>query len=120
MLDPVQTGGVDFSEFNPAEDKYYPEDLLFYKDGELTDKFFIKNVYIKTPEGFKNTGKHWMYLYNYNLSKVGDYVTTCPIKGTCFSCENKDLAFGKIEKIYPPTGDNDGGILVGGADVIFL
>lgn len=120
MLDPVQTGGVDFSEFTPPENKHYAEGMLYYNEGLLTDKFFIKNVGVKTVGGFSTEGKHRLFLYNYKLAKIGDFVTTCPIKGTCFRCENKELAFGRIVEIYPPQGDNDGGILVGGADVVFL
>lgn len=119
-LDPKQTGGVDFSEFSPIEGRVYSKQLLYYKDGELTNKFFIKNVHLYDGEKFIKNGEHKMYLYNYKLSKVGDFVSTCPIKGTCFSCGNEELAFGKIIRIYPCSGYNDGGSLVGEADVVFL
>lgn len=120
MLDENRTSGVDFSKCT-LEDKYYNERLLYYGEGgKLTDKYFIKYPVLIKDGKICNTGTHPMFLHNFNTTAVGDYVTTCEVKGACFKCTNKELAFGVVEKIYYDKFDPLGGNLVGRADVTFL
>lgn len=119
-LDEQKTSGVDFTRYTPSE-AYLEPGLLHYGKGELTDKYFIKYpVFITENREAVNTGEHDMFLYQYQQAHVGDYVTTCDLKGACFKCDNKDLAFGRILKIYGVEGDNDGACLLGRARVAFL
>lgn len=97
--------GVDFSEWTGHLNHtvYGLSGLLYYKHAELTDKHYIKNVYVWGDGDFVNTGTHFMYVVG--EVKVGDYLTTSPIYGAAIKCINKDLAFAQVVENRLPSQD---------------
>ena len=54
--------GVDFSVWTGYKSYLvHPEvGLLYYKNADLTDKYYIQNVYIWADGDFVNYGEHFM------------------------------------------------------------
>ncbi len=110
--------GVDFSEFTEHEPLYEPVNgLLYYKNAILTDKYYIKNVYIWKHNKFVNFGEHLLYVMG-EVNK-GDYLTTCPIYGVAMKTEHKDIAFACVTSSRVPC-DNFSFPVIGGCFASFL
>ena len=85
--------GIDKSDFTPENNKRYYPNFLYYKEGKLTDQYYIRNVYLRTEDDFTNEGTHTLYILG--ECKVGDYLTTCPIKGVAFVTTDTVTAFAR-------------------------
>lgn len=118
-LNEERTAGVIFDKFRHIQGRNMQPYLLYYGEHKLTDKYNIKYPVVKNElmggNNFCDSGSCDMYLYQPMLAKVGDYVTTCEVRGCAFSTPVKEVAFGVIEYIY---GDVEN--LVGRARVRFL
>lgn len=93
--------GVDNTPLNIIKPKKFMNHLLYYADGKLTDKFFIKNV-VTSPTFEKNNP-----LYCIGNINVGDYVSTSEIYGVAMKSENEETAFGKVISIESDLYNND-------------
>lgn len=120
-LNEKRTSGVIFTKFGPARkgEPMLPY-LLYYGDYKLTDEYNIKYPVVASFLNSVNgepqcTGSHDVYLYQPKLAKVGDFVTTCEVRGCAFATPLEEVAFGVIEDIY-----EDSENLVGRARVRFL
>ena len=97
--------GVDFSEFNPKSLVLLTPGLLYYKDGRLTDNYYIYHVYTVGDTGYTNEGTHYVYVLG--EAKEGDYLTTCPIRGAAMVTDNEEIAFARVTEGRVPTLENE-------------
>lgn len=104
MLDKKRTIGVDFSEFTGCNISHPVKGLLYYSEGKLTDKHYIKNVYTWNGIEFVNNGEHLIHVLG--ECKEGDYLTTCTIRGAAMVTDNKEVAFARATKSRIPDVDN--------------
>lgn len=97
--------GVDFSVWTGDKNVFvHPvPGLLYYKNADLTDHYYIQNVYVWGDGDFVNYGEHFMYVVG--EVKVGDYLTTSAIYGAAIVTENKDLAFAQVTESRTPKPD---------------
>lgn len=86
--------GVDTSTFNLTYSNPRIENLLYYGNTQITDKYYIRNVYVLSKRNFVNKGKHFIYVVG--DVQVGDYLTTCPIRGAALVTKHKELAFARV------------------------
>ena len=120
MEDNGKVMGVDFSEWAERECRMCVpriKGLLFYRRAELTDKHYIKHVYVYNGRKFVNTGTHLIYVVG--EVKKGDYLTTSPVRGAAIKCENKELAFAQVTENRVPSADEVFPV-VGGVYATFL
>lgn len=89
--------GIDTSEFKPDLEQFFFKNMLYYGEGKLTDTYYLKNVHLYKNGEFVNTGKHVIYVLAPEV-KVGDYLTTCPVKGVAMRTDNEVCAFAKVIK----------------------
>lgn len=82
--------GVDMTPLNITIPNKFMNHMLYYGDGKLTDKFFIKNV-VSSPS-FKKEGP----VYCIGNVKEGDYLTTSEMYGVAVRSESEDVAFAKV------------------------
>jgi len=85
--------GVDVTPLNITKPSKYMDGLLYYGDGSLTDKFFIKHVVVSPS--FEKKGN----IYCFGDIEVGDYLTTCDIYGVAMKAPCVEVAFGKVISI---------------------
>lgn len=90
--------GVDYTKFNPPIDSYGYE-LLYYGNGVMTNKYYIKNVAVYTPQGWVQEGEATIFAVNYKQLKPGDYITTCPILGVGCIAINEEVAFAQVLEV---------------------
>ena len=87
--------GIDESEWKPSPNEYYFENMLYYGTGKLTDTYYCKNVRLYKNGKFVNKGQHTMYVLAPEV-QVGDYLTTCPVKGVAMKTNDLTAAFAKV------------------------
>lgn len=85
--------GIDVTPLNIIKPEKFMNKLLYYDDGKLTDKFFIKHVVVSPL--FEKQGN----VYCMGNINVGDYVTTCNIYGVAMKAPCEEVAFGKVKNI---------------------
>ena len=105
MEDNGKVMGVDFTAWTGHLNYLvYPvAGLLYYKHADLTDKYYIQHVYVWEDGDFVNFGEHLMYVVG--EVRVGDYLTTSPIRGAAIVTSNKDLAFAQVTEDRVPSPD---------------
>lgn len=111
--------GVDFTPWtgNLNYEVHPVVGLLYYGNAQLTDRHYIQEVYVWGDGDFVNIGEHFMYVVG--RAKVGDYLTTSPVRGAAIVIDNKDLAFAQVTQgmVYCP---DDAQPVVGGCYATFL
>ena len=99
--------GVDFTPWSGSihSNSLALSGLLYYDNARLTDKHYIKNVYVwdRSTSEFTNKGTHFMYVVG--EVEIGDYLTTSPVYGAAIKCENKELAFAQVVENRLPSQD---------------
>ena len=85
--------GIDVTPLNIIKPQTYMNNLLYYGDGKLTDKFFIKHIVVSPT--FEKQGN----IYCMGNINIGDYVTTCNIYGVAMKAPCEEVAFGKVKNI---------------------
>lgn len=86
--------GVDMTPLNINIPDKFMNHLLYYGDGKLTDKFYIKNVV--TSPTFKKEGP----VYCIGEINIGDYICTSEMYGVAMKAMKEDVAFAKVTNIY--------------------
>lgn len=86
--------GVDTTPLNIKIPNKFMNHLLYYADGKLTDKFYIKNVV--TSPTFKKEGP----VYCIGEINVGDYICTSEMYGVAMKAMKEEVAFAKVTNIY--------------------
>lgn len=97
--------GVDFTVWTGHTNyTVYPVcGLLYYGNAQLTDKYYIQNVYVWGDGDFINYGENFMYVVG--EVKEGDYLTTTTIRGAAMPTKEKDLAFAQVTRARVPSPD---------------
>lgn len=85
--------GVDMTPLNITKPDKFMNHLLYYGNGKLTDKFYIKNVV--TSPSFKKENP----IYCIGEINIGDYLCTSEMYGVAMKAMKEDVAFGKVIKI---------------------
>lgn len=118
MLNKERTLGVDFTEFTGFSTSTTPvKDLLYYGNAQLTDKYYIKNVYTWNGSEFTNKGEHFMHVVG--EVQEGDFLTTSSVRGAAIKTDNKDLAFAQVITDRIPEVDSKFDV-VGACYAVFL
>lgn len=93
--------GIDNTPLNIIKPDKFMNHLLYYGEGKLTDKFYIKNV-VTSPTFTKENP-----VYCIGDINVNDYVSTCEMYGICMKTNNEEKAFGKVISIVSNEEKND-------------
>lgn len=93
--------GIDETPLNISIPKKFMDHMLYYGEGKLTDKFYIKNVV--TSPTFKKEGM----VYCVGDIEPGDYVSTCDVFGICMKTVDEIKAFGKVVSIVAGINKSD-------------